>query len=202
MIINIISENTTAKFLGDKEKFLRKFEKLYQLEILIPSLSLIVSKCKNNQADFIIEPIKNWDRCEGHCQTKGFFEKIGGIFSRNLTNTINIKTIECSIVMHEIAHAVVAISGVNLNSDFRKVLASDLSEKASLKIAPMVQNIMKDELKPYKLNNIIDELFARYFEIIAMSYEVDGFSRYQFKYEDVVGYFKNTTFWVENYFNP
>ncbi|MDD2840343.1 MAG: hypothetical protein PHY80_04445 [Rickettsiales bacterium] len=203
-IFDIISKNTTAKFSGDKEKFLKKFEQLYQLEILRPSLNLIASKCKNKQANFVIEPLKNWDRCVGHCQTKGFFGKVGDIFLRNLIHTINIKTVECDIIMHEIAHAVEKTSGINLNGDFRKVLGLDMNGKISnnMQVAPAVESIMKNELKSYKLNNIMEELFARYFEMLAMSYEVDGFSRYQFKYEDIIAYFENTTVWIQNYFNP
>lgn len=203
-IINIISNQTTAKFSGDKEKFLKKFEQLYHLEILRPSLNLIVSKCKNKQANFVIEPLKNWDRCVGHCQTKGFFEKIGNLFSKNFTHTINIKTIDCRIIMHEIAHAVEKTSGIDLNSDFRRILGLDMNGKISsnLQVAPAVESVMIKELKSYKINNIMEELFARYFEMLAMSYEVDGFSKYQYKYEDIVAYFENTTLWIQNYFNP
>lgn len=203
-IVNIVSNQTTAKFSGDKEKFLKKFEQIYHLEILRPSLNLIVSKCKNKQANFVIEPLKNWDRCVGHCQTKGFLGKIGNLFSKNLTHTINIKTIECSIIMHEIAHAVEKTSGIDLNADFRRVLGLDMNGKISsnLQVASAIENTMINELKSYKINNIMEELFARYFEMLAMSYEVDGSSKYQYKYEDIVAYFKNTTLWVQNYFNP
>lgn len=204
MIIDIVAKNTIAKFSGDKEKFLKKFEQLYHLEILRPSLNLIVSKCKNRQANFVVEPLKNWDRCVGHCQTKGFFERIGDIFSKNLTHTINIKTIECGIIMHEIAHAIEKTSLIDLNGDFRKVLGLDMNGKRSsnLQVVSMVENIMKNELKSYKLHNIMEEFFARYFEMLAMSYEVDGFAKYQFKYEDIIFYFQNTTLWVQSYFNP
>ena len=203
-IVDIVSKQTTSKFSGDKERFLKKFQQLYHLEILHPSLNLIVSKCKNSQVKFVIEPLKNWDRCVGHCQTKGFFGKIGDMFSRNLTHTINIKTVEHDIIMHEMAHAVEKTSGIDLNGDFRKVLGNDMRNRFShnLQVASAVENVMKNELKSYKLNNIMEELFARYFEMLAMSYEVGGFSRYQFKYNDIVNYFENTTLWVKEYFNP
>jgi len=203
-IIDIVSNQTTSKFSGDKEKFLKKFEQLYRLEILRPSLNLIVSKCKNKQANFIIEPLKNWDRCSGHCQTQGFFEKVGNLFSKNLIHTINIKTIECSIIMHEIVHAVEKTSGIDLNVDFRRVLGLDMNKNISsnLEVTSAVRNIMVNELKSYKINNIMEELFARYFEMLAMSYEIDGFLKYHFEYEDIIYYFKNTTLWIQNYFNP
>jgi len=204
VILEIISKATTARYEGDKEKFLKKFEQLYQLEILRPSLNLIVSKCKNNQASFVVEPLKNWDRCLGHCQTKGFLSKIGGIFSKKLIHEIVIKTIESDIIMHEIAHAVEKSSGIDINGDFRKMLDADINGRTAshLQVAPAVESVMKTELKSYKLQNHMEELFARYFELLAMSYEVGGFSRYQFKYNDIVAYLKNTTYWVTNYFNP
>lgn len=204
MILEIVSKTTEVKFEGDREKFLRKFEQLYQLEILRPSLNLIVSKCKRGEANFVIEPLKSWDRCAGHCQTKGFFSKIGGVFSKNLTHEIVIKTIESDIIMHEIAHAIEKNSGININSEFKKALESDINLRnaSHLQVAPAVESVMKTELKNYKLQNHMEELFARYFELLAMSYEVGGFSRYQFKYNDIIGYLKNTTDWIINYFNP
>ncbi len=204
MILEIVSKVTKAKFDGDKEKFLRRFEQLYQLEILRPSLNLIVSKCKRREANFVVEPLKSWDRCAGHCQTKGFFSRMGGMFSKNLTHEIVIKTIESDIIMHEIAHAVEKSSGVDINGDFKRALESDINGRTAshLQVAPAVESVMRTELKNYKLQNHMEELFARYFELLAMSYEVGGFSRYQFKYDDIVGYLKNTTNWTINYFNP
>lgn len=204
MLLDIVSKTTQSKFQGDKEKFLRKFEQLYQLEILRPSLNLIVSKCKRGETSFVVMPKNTWDRCEGHCQTKGFFGKVGDMFSRKLSHEIVIKTIESDIIMHEIAHAVEKTSAIDLNGDFRKVLGIDMNGRVSsnLQVAPAVSSVMKNELKSYKINNIMEELFARYFEMLAMSYEVGGFSRYQFKYEDIIEYFQNTTLWVREYFNP
>lgn len=204
MLLEIVSKNTVSKFEGDKEKFLRKFEQLYRLPILRPSLNLIVTKCKKSEANFVVQPLKNWDRCVGHCQTKGFFGKMGDMFSRKLTHEIVIKTIESDIIMHEIAHAIEKTSGIDLNADFRKVLGLDMNGRVSshLQVAPAVESVMKNELKSYKIHNVMEELFARYFELLAMSYEVGGFSRYQFKYENIVDYFINTTKWVEEYFNP
>lgn len=204
MLLEIVSKNTISKFEGDKEKFLRKFEQLYRLPILRPSLNLIVTKCKNGEANFVVQPLKHWDRCVGHCQTKGFFEKVGNMFSRRLTHEIMIKTIESDIIMHEIAHAVEKTSSIDLNGDFRKVLGLDMNGRVSsnLQVAPAVESVMKNELKNYKIHNVMEELFARYFEMLAMAYEVGGFSRYQFKYENIVEYFVNTTKWVEKYFNP
>lgn len=204
MILDILSKATTAKFPDDKEKFMKKFEHLYQLEILRPSLNLILTKCKNGQANFVITPLRHWDRCLGHCQTKGFFGKIGDMFSRNLKHEIVIRTIESDIIMHETAHAVEKTSAIDLNGDFRTGIGLDMKNRRSsnLEVANAVDNVMKYELKNYKLNNVMEELFARYFEMLAMSYEVGGFSRFQFKYDDIVAYFENTTRWVKGYFNP
>ena len=106
--------------------------------------------------------------------------------------------------MHEIAHAVEKTSGIDLNGDFRRVLGLDMNGKISqnLQVAPAVENVIVNELKSYKINNIMEELFARYFEMLAMSYEVDGFSKYQYKYGDITSYFENTTLWIQAYFNP
>jgi len=65
-----------------------------------------------------------------------------------------------------------------------------------------VQEVMVNELKSYQITDVMDELFARYFEMLAMSYEVGGFSRYKYHYHDVIRYFTNTTQWILNTFNP
>ena len=60
---------------------------------------------------------------------------------------INIKTVECDIIMHEMAHAVEKTSGIDLNGDFRKVLGNDMKNRFSnnIQVASAVENVIKKE---------------------------------------------------------
>jgi hypothetical protein len=203
MILEIISSHTNAITLRRKEKFLYNFEQLYQLPILHPILNLITSKAKNNLVEFIIEPQKNWDRLAGHCKTEGIFNKIGSFFSKNHKYKIFIKNINAEVIIHEIAHAIEKEIRIDLNQDFRKVLTLDFQNRNSQNIQMIsgIETIMIKQLKGYNKSHIMSELFARYFELLAMSYEVNGWGQYQFYYQDIVGYFENTTKMIEKKFN-
>jgi len=203
MIIKTISLHTTSNFPEHKEKFLRNFEQLYQLPILRPTLNLITTKAKSELVKFAIEPSKVWNRLAGHCQTESIFSKIGDFFLRNHKHIISIKSINSEVIIHEIAHAIEKESGIDLNDEFRKVLGLDMKNRQSnnIQVARGVETIMVEQLKGYDKKHIMSELFARYFELLAMSYEVSGWSEYQFHYDDVTKYFANTTIWIEDVFN-
>lgn len=204
MILDIISRSTVADTHNNKELFLDKFKQLYQLPILHPTLNLVATKAKRGELNFRVVIPQHWDRLAGHCKTSSVFRKVKGVFKKQHRHEIEIKKLESDIIMHEIAHAMEKESGIDINREFRTVLGYDMNDKTSgqLFIAQAVTSVMQKELKNYKLENVMTELFARYFELLAMSYEVGGYSRYKFKNTEITEYFKNTTNWVENHLNP
>lgn len=204
MILDIISQHTTADTHSNKELFLDKFKQLYQLPILHPTLNLVATKAKRGELTFKVIIPQHWDRLAGHCKTSSVFKKVKGVFKKQHKHEIVIKKLESDIIMHEIAHAMEKESGIDINKEFRTVLGYDMNSKTSgqLFITQAVTSVMQKELKNYKLENVMTELFARYFELLAMSYEVGGYSRYKFKYTEITEYFKNTTNWTESHLNP
>ncbi|MFC1659221.1 hypothetical protein ACFL0U_01490 [Pseudomonadota bacterium] len=203
-IKEILLSKTKFDLEENKEKFIQSFVQLYQLEILRPSLNLIITKLKHNDAEFIIEVSKVWNRLAGHCTTTGFFEKIKDIFFHRKKYCVSIKTITPDVIIHEMAHAVDQEMELDLNAEFRFVLGEDMKNKVSSHphVADAVRSVMRDELKGYDFKNIMEELFARYFELLAMSYECGGYGRFHFRYGDIVRYFVKTTEWVEKILNP
>jgi hypothetical protein len=203
-ILEILSKNLKFDLRENKEKFLKSFEQLYQLEILRPSLNLIVTKIKNGDVEFIIEVSSVWNRLAGHCQTTGFFEKVKDVVFHRKKHCITIKTITPDVIMHEIAHAIEKEIELDLNTEFRAVLGIDMKDRTAShpNVANAVKSVMRDELKEYDLTNIMSELFARYFELLAMSYECGGYGRFHFYYKDISGYMEQTTKWVIEKLNP
>ena len=203
-IIEILLKNTTFNLEENRDKFVYSFEQLYQLPILKNILDLIITKAEKGETDFKIEVSKVWNRLAGHCQSSGIFSKIGEKIFHRHTHIITIKNINTDVVIHEIAHAIEKESGLDLNGEFRQVLAMDMNNKtpSNPMVANAVRTVMRDELKGYELKNIMSELFARYFELLGMSNECGGYGRFHFYYKDITGFFAHTTKWVEEKFNP
>jgi len=201
MIMKTIASKTHAIDKIYKAEFLYNFGQLYQLPILRPLLNIIVSKAKHGLIEFDIQAESLVKRVEGSCKTESVFSKISGIFSKK--HTIIIQGITPETIMHELAHAVEKESGIDLNNDFRKALGLDMKnrEPSNMQLARAVKIITLYEMKGYKIKNVMEELFARYFELLAMSYEVGGWGKYQFYYADIANYFENTTKWIEQVFN-
>jgi len=203
-ILQIIANNTTSITSQDKIDFIQSFRQLYQLPILRPMLNVAVSKSQNGCMKFKIEPQRSWDRLNGHCETQSKVIKKRGIFSTKCKHIIVIKKICPDIIIHEISHAIEKELKINLNKEFRQSISCDLQQKnyGNHHLLRSVEMVMRNELKNYKLKNVMEELFARYFELIAMSYECGGWGRYQFYYQDMSDFFVNITKWVKEKLNP
>ncbi len=187
-----------------EQEFIKNFEQLYQIKLLKDLLDLILTKAKQKKAKFVIKISRIWNRAAGDCQTEGIVERIGGKILRRKYYTITIRNISHEVIMHEIAHAVEKESAINLNGEFRKAIANDMQEIefASASVKTAIKQIMIEEMKAYKASQVMEEMFARYFELLAMSYDVGGWGRYQFYAKDIIKFFENTTRWVESSFNP
>ncbi|MBR2140808.1 MAG: hypothetical protein IJ853_00425 [Rickettsiales bacterium] len=207
-ILSYVYSNTIFEKKTDLEYFIYCLSELYRIPIFVPVLNAIITQLKRGNAVFKVQPLKSYDRVLGHCTTatkevrsqESTFKN--GIFSKHYT--IVIKKIIPDIIIHEIGHAVEHISGINVNGDFKKALYEDLrlNNTHLLQVKSAVKDIMEQQLKNYKLENHMAELFARYFELVAMSREVGDWGDYQFYYNDIINYFMNTTTWVNNILIP
>ena len=190
------------------DDFIFCITELYRVPLFAHMLNAVITKIKHKKAEFKLMPLKSWDRVLGHCITatkeikaqesvfsKGFFKK---------HYTIIIKTITPTIIIHEVGHAIEHISGIDVNSDFKTNLYNDFraNNSNSIQLKSAVKDVMQDQLKNYKLEQTMAELFARFFEMLAMSKEVGGWGNYQFELEDISIYFSNTVAWANDYLIP
>ena len=204
LLYTTLNSNINFEKLSDLEEFNTKFFRLYAIDILRPALNAILTKVKNNEAKFSISVMRSWDRVAGHCVTATTAEKEQNSIFLKKNYTISIKSIEPSIIMHEIGHAIEHIAGLNLERDFKKILTSDIeaNKTNNIQISSAIKTILHDELKNYELESITAELFARTYELIALSVEVDGFKNFQYNYKAISSYFGNILNFFNKFLNP
>ena len=103
---------------------------------------------------------------------------------------------------HEMGHCVASESGLVLNEDFRTAIGFDMKNRKpeSVVLAAETQRLMIDALKSYPADKIISELFARYFELLSTSRDVEPNG--SFLTAQVMDFFVNTTKWIGQVFNP
>lgn len=204
LIHKIVNSNIDFDNLSNLEDFNSKFFRLFYVELFRPSLNAIITKIKHGEAKFKVSLLKSWDRVAGHCVTATTAEmKNESVFLKK-NYIISIKSIEPSIIMHEIAHAIEHISELDISGDFKKNLEIDIRKNNTnnIQVSTAIKTILFEELKNYELTSINSELFARFFELIALSIEVDGLKKYQYNYQAISTYFDNTIKYITNVLNP
>lgn len=198
-------ETTKKSYVDD---FTFCITELYRIPLFACMLNAVITKIKHKEAEFKLTPLKSWDRILGHCTTatkevkaqESVFNK--GFFSKH--HTIVIKKITPTIIIHEVGHAIEHIAGINVEGEFKSCLYDDFraNNSSSIQLKSAVKDVMQDQLKNYKLEQTMQELFARFFEMLAMSKEIGGWGDYQFELEDIGIYFSNTIVWANNYLIP
>lgn len=185
------------------EKFTRHFCDLYRIELFKTGLDLILTKVKNKKLKFEIKIIKNWDTNVGCCisEEHNVFDKIRGIFVREVTHKIILREITHNVLAHEMAHALEKSSNLNFNEEFRKSIGFDMKnrEPQFITLKAQMQRLMVDQVKNYPQNQILSELFSRYFELLSLSRNVIGNG--EFTTKDVTDFFANTTNYINKIFN-
>ncbi|MBM3579802.1 MAG: hypothetical protein FJX34_03415 [Alphaproteobacteria bacterium] len=168
------------------EKFVKLFAGLYHIELLKDGLDLILTKLKQKQLHFDIQIIKGWDT------NVGCF----------LTNKIILRELSHNILAHEMAHALTSVSGINLGEEFLQCVGYDMKgrEPEIITLRAEVKRLMVDALSSYPPQQFLDEIFARYFELLSISRNV--ISNGDFTTTDVMGFFINITNFIKKIFNP
>lgn len=204
LLYQTLNSNIDFKKLSDLDEFNSKFFRLYAIDILRPALNAVLTKVKLGEAKFTIDVMRSWDRVAGHCVTATTAEKEGNSIFLKKNYTISIKSIEPSIIMHEIGHAIEHIANLNLERDFKKILALDvkLNNTRNIQITSAIKTILSDELKNYELESRTAELFARTYELLALSSEVDGLKNFQYNYQMISNYFVNILDFFNSTLNP
>ncbi len=198
--------NKVLKFEGVKEtqKFTNQFISLYGIPLYKDGLDLILTKAREGVVVFEVKIVKGWNTDDGCCVTeeKKIYNQILKTFTRKLDHKIIIRNFAVNVMAHEFAHCVASESGFELNEDFRKAIGFDMKDRKpeSVVLASEIKRLMVDALKAYPANKILSELFARYFELLSTSRDVD--SQGSFLSSQVTEFFVNTSKWIEQVFNP
>ncbi len=190
---------------NESEKFARFFCDLYRIELLKPGLDLILTKLQQKDLSFEVHLIKGWDTNLGCYLTEQskVFNKISGVFSKKVKKKIIIKSFLHNVLAHEMAHALEFESGLDLEwAGFRKAMGFDMKNRQAdlITLRAEVKRLMVDALKAYPQNQFLSELFARYFELLSVSRDVQG--KGDFESAQVMDFFVNTTNFVTQIFNP
>ncbi len=87
------------------------------------------------------------------------------------------------------------------NKDFAaKHAGLDLRKSGFVALDAEIKRLMFDALKAYESNQFLSELFARYFELLALTRDVHGTG--DFTSAQVMDFFVNTTNFITKIFNP
>jgi len=204
LIKNICAPQLEFEGVADLEKFVKTFSDLYRIELFKDGLDLILTKLEEKQLRFEVRITKGWDTNLGCFLTeqKSFYDKTLGKVLRRSAPKIILRNLNHNLMAHEMAHALEFESGLNLGEDFRKCIGFDMKNRDPqiLTLKGEVKRLMVDALKSYKPEQFISELFARYFELLSISRNVA--STASFATSDVMGFFENTTNFIEKVFNP
>ncbi|MFT6077268.1 MAG: hypothetical protein ACJAW3_001046 [Lentimonas sp.] len=197
--------NKVLKFEGvdESKKFTQQFTSLYGIAIFKDGLDLVLTKARRGDVIFEVKIIKGWNTDEGCCISgeMKIYNQILKSFTRKLNHKIIIRNFRTNVLAHEIGHAIAASSEIALNENFRKAIGLDMKNRQpeSIVLAGEIKRLMIDALKSYPASQIISELFARYFELMSMSREVD--SNGNFTVSQITRFFINTSKWFDEIFN-
>ena len=203
MIDQILKQKLTFEGVDNSTKFISLFKSLYRIELYKDGLDLILTKTRQADLDFEVKIIKGWDTNVGCYLTEQnkVFNKLAGVFTNKLKHKIIIRNLAVNVMAHEMAHALELESGLTLSENFRKAIGYDMKDRkpGNVAFAGQIQRLMVEEVKPYPKHQIISELFARYFELLSVSRNVNMYG--DFLTADVMDFFANTTNWIREIFN-
>ncbi len=204
LITNICQPQLQFEGTENLEKFSKTFSDLYRIELFKDGLDLILTKLQEKHLKFEVRITKGWDTNLGCFLTEkqSVYDKTLGKFIGRHTPKIILRNLSHNLMAHEMAHALEFESGLDLGEEFRKCIGFDMKDRSpqSITLKAEIKRLMVDALKSYKPEQFISELFARYFELLSISRNVRASG--DFTTSDVMGFFENTTNFIEKIFNP
>lgn len=203
-IAEIFKPQTSFEGVDNLEKLAKIFTDLYRIEIFKPGLDLILTNLKYDQISFEVKIVKGWDTNIGCFLTeqKEYYDPLKGGFLRINKPKIILRNFSHNLLAHEMAHALEFESGINFGQDFRTAVGLDMKDRLadSLPLRGEIERIMVNGVKSYPIYQILSELFARYFELLSLSRNVQAFG--DFTTDQVMDFFANTTKFLTEIFNP
>ena len=204
MIEKILSKVLKFEGVDNSRKFAELFSSLYSIGLFKDGLDLILTKAQAGNLDFEVKIIKGWDTNVGCYLTdqRKIYNKFLKTFTHQRSHKIIIRNLSTNVLAHEMAHCLEVESGLVLNEDFRTAIGLDMKNRRpeSVVLAAEIQRLMVDALKSYPPHQFISELFARYFELLSISRDVEPHGA--FSTSQVMDFFGNTSKWITEVFNP
>ncbi len=181
--------------------FMQMLRHLYQYNCLKPLMDLSATKCQQELLRFKVQDRQFFDLDEGNCMT------IESVSINNLLNkfkqkkryVITIKKLGYDVIIHEIAHMLEREVELPLH-DFSSVLLNNLkrAEVSNITLKATIKKVLFEEVSHYQKSHVQSELFARYFQVIAMSKDISGFSSVTgYRVKDVLEALCDTQKWLE-----
>lgn len=203
MIEEILNKVLKFEGINESKKFVSQFTSLYGLSLYKDGLDLILTKANQGNLTFEVKIIKGWDTNQG-CylsDQRRIYNKFLKTFTRNLNHKIIIRNFATNVLAHEMAHCLEVESGLVLNEEFRKAIGLDMKDRQpeSVVLKAEMQRLMIDALKTYPAYQFISELFARFFELLSISRDVNPNG--VFPTSQAVEFFANSSKWVMEVFN-
>lgn len=157
-------------------RFMVMVRHLYQYQAFKTILDLTASQIKHGLLTFKLHDQRFFDLDEGNCKTI-YGSKINHFLNsmrpRNIY-LITLKKLGYDVIIHEISHMVEKEGRVNL-SEFAKCIQFDIASRShSIALRNAIDQILVKEVALYQTSQREAELFARYFQIMAMSKEISG----------------------------
>jgi len=204
MIENILRQATSFEGSNEISKFSEIFQLLYKAPLLKPSLDFSLCQIRKKHLRFEIKIIKDWDTNSG-CylsDQRSFYNKFLGSWVKKSYNKIILRNLLPSLIAHEMAHGVEIESNLEFDDQFRKAIGFDIKNKKPKNpaFAGKFERIFIEGIKTYPKYQIISELFARFFEILAESRTISKNSG--FTSEEVKDFFLNSWNWTDKILNP
>lgn len=186
--------------------FIGQFKELYKIPLFKVGLDAILTKAESGNIEFFMERKNSAQHIDGCCisSSNKKFNKLFQIFTKELNHKIKIQNLEIHVLAHEIAHALEKESRLNIQQGFTKAINLDMQnvQKGHILIQNAIKQILFKELESYHKSQHASELLARYFELLARSKEIGGYSEnFHFQYTEILNIFTNTTKWIESIFN-
>lgn len=176
----IIQQATFAQDEKKEHKFNKQIKYLYACEIFKNILDIVATKAQQGQLIFKVQDQEFFAMDEGNCRSV-VYENSGGIFgfAKKKRYVITIKKISTDVIIHEIAHMVeqeLELIGLFHGDKFAKVIMQDFvnipQNIGNPALQEAIRQIMFIELEGYTKDHHISELFARFFQMFAMSKEL------------------------------
>lgn len=189
--------------LNDSQKFFELFNYLHSLGYFNRLLNVILTLSLENRLNFNICTNLIQDNKHGLCETLiiPVHQKIFNKIFMHEKYQISLKKLNSSTTIHEIAHAIEKEAEINLMTEFMPIIQKDFANlsAANTMLKHTINDLMVKDLQLYNKYQHASEVFARYFELFALTQEVSGEKSIYIK--DLEAAFINTQIWVKTKLN-